>query len=61
MKPTYKEEKVVNAVGRLEKDEDGEFIVVIEMKDETIIKSLNELAELSEGSMISFKSISEED
>ena len=57
MKPIYSEEKIVNAVGRLGKDDNGEFIIVIEMKDDTIIKSLDELAEIAEGSMVQFKSV----
>ena len=57
MKPVYSEERLVNAIGRLEKDDNGEFIIVIEMKDEIIIKSLSEMAEKAEGSMVQFKSV----
>jgi len=60
MRPKYSEEKVIDAIGRLDENEDGEFVITIELKDETITKSLNELAKIAEGSMVQFKSVDSE-
>jgi hypothetical protein len=61
MTPKYSDTRVLDVVGRLDKNEDGRRILTIELKDDTIVKDFDEIINKALGEMISFKVIQDID
>lgn len=55
MNPKYEDCRMINMVGRLDKDENDKRIITIELKDDTIVKDFDEIIDMCMGQMIAFK------